>query len=101
MSTFKFRLPDLKNKSYANFEEKLTRDFAEQLKKLDASYVLEVIKTADTYDLRVREITLPVIYTIVCSISKVEVTINPNTMKDVKPEVTGLLFNFIVDYLEI
>jgi hypothetical protein len=101
MSTFKFRLPNLKNKSYTPFEEKLNGDFAAQLKKLDASYALEVDKTADTYGIRIRVVTLPVMYTIVCSISKVEVTINPNARKEIKPEITELLFNFIVDYLEI
>jgi len=101
MSIFKFRLPNLKNKSYASFEENLNSDFAEQLKKLDASYALEVVKTADTYEIRVRQISLPVMYTVVCTVSKVEVTINPNARKEIRPEVTGLLFNFIVDYLEI
>ncbi len=101
MSTFKFRLPNLKNKSYTPFEEKLNSDFAEQLKKLDANYNLEVDKTADTYGIRVRVISLPVMYTIVCSTSKVEVTINPNARKEIKSEITELLFNFIVDYLEI
>jgi hypothetical protein len=101
MSTFKFRLPNMKNKSYDPFEEKLNSIFAEQLKKLDTDYALEVDKTADTYGIRVRTIALPVMYTIVCSVSKVEVTINPNARKEIKPEVTELLFNFIVDYLEI
>jgi hypothetical protein len=101
ISTFKFRLPNLKNKSYTPFEEKLNSDFAENLKKLDASYALEVDKTADTYGIRIRVVSLPVMYTIVCSISKVEVTINPNVRKEIKPEITELLFNFISDYLEI
>ncbi|HTD39899.1 MAG TPA: hypothetical protein VK671_04705 [Mucilaginibacter sp.] len=101
MSTFKFRLPNLKNKSYTPFEEKLNSDFAAQLKKLDASYVLEVDKTADTYGIRIRVVSLPVMYTIVCTISKVEVTINPNARKEIRPEITELLFNFITDYLEI
>jgi hypothetical protein len=101
MSTFKFRLPNLKNKSYTPFEEKLNSDFAARLKKLDASYALEVDSTADTYGIRIRVVSLPVMYTIVCSISKVEVTINPNARKEIKPEITELLFNFIVDYLEI
>jgi hypothetical protein len=101
MSTFKFRLPNLKNNSYTPFEEKLTSDFAAQLKELDASYALEMDKTADVYGIRIRVISLPVMYTIVCSISKVEVTINPNARKEIKPEITELLFNFIVDYLEI
>jgi hypothetical protein len=100
MSTFKFRLPNLKNKSYTPFEEKLNSDFAAQLKKLDASYALEVDSAADTYGVRIRVVSLPVMYTIVCSISKVEVTINPNARKEIKPEITELLFNFIVDYLE-
>lgn len=101
ISTFKFRLPNLKNKSYTPFEDKLNSDFAENLKKLDASYALEVDKTADTYGIRIRVVSLPVMYTIVCSISKVEVTINPNVRKEIKPEITELLFNFILDYLEI
>jgi hypothetical protein len=101
MSTFKFRLPNLKSKPYTAFEDKLNGNFAEQLKKLDAGYILELEKTADTYGIRVRAITLPVMYTIVCSVSKVEVTINPNARKEIKPELTDLLFNFIVDYLEI
>ncbi|MES2113209.1 MAG: hypothetical protein V4577_30945 [Bacteroidota bacterium] len=101
MSTFKFRLPNLKNKSYSPFEEKLKSEFGGQLKKLDASYALEVDTTADTYGIRVRAVALPVMYTIVCSTSKVEVTINPNARKELKPEITELLFNFIVDYLEI
>ena len=101
MSTFKFRLPNLKNKPYTPFEEKLNSDFAAQLKGLDVNYALEVDKTADTYGIRIRIVSLPVMYTIVCTISKVEVTINPNARKEIRPEITELLFNFIVDYLEI
>jgi hypothetical protein len=101
MSTFKFRLPNLKNKSYTSFEERLNKDFAAQLKKMDATYALELDSTADTFGIRVRQIALPVMYTIVCSAAKVEVTINPNARKDIKPEITDLMFNFIVDYLEI
>jgi hypothetical protein len=101
MSTFKFRLPNLKNKSYTPFEERLNSDFAGQLKKLDPGYALEVDTTADTYGIRVRAVALPVMYTIASSTSKMEVTINPNARKETKPEITALLFNFIVDYLEI
>ena len=53
MSTLKFMLPNLKNTSYTPFEEKLNSDFAARLKKLDASYVLEVDSTADTYGIRI------------------------------------------------
>jgi hypothetical protein len=101
MSTLKFRLPNLKNKPYSTFEDKLNILFRHQLKALDEKYVLEIDSVADTYGIRVRTICLPVMYTIVCSISKIEVTINPNAKKEIKPEITDLLFTFIVDYLEI
>ena len=101
MSTFKFSLPNLNNKSYTPFEQKLNSDFAVQLKKLDSTYALEVDSTADTFGVRVRQIALPVMYTIICGTAKVEVTLNPNARKEIKPEVTDLMFTFIVDYLEI
>ncbi|MES2267488.1 MAG: hypothetical protein V4520_12055 [Bacteroidota bacterium] len=101
MSTFKFRLPNLHQKFYVAFEEKLNTVFGKALKELDPAYQLEIENTADTYGIRVRKIALPVMYTVICSASKIEVTINPNARKEIRPEITDLLFNFIVDYLEI
>ncbi|AMR29983.1 hypothetical protein A0256_00400 [Mucilaginibacter sp. PAMC 26640] len=71
MSTFKFRLPNLKNKVYSSFEEQLKSTFEETLKKVDKDFVLEIDSKADTYGIRVRKITLPVMYTIVCSASNI------------------------------
>lgn len=101
MSTFKFRLPNFHSKPYSTFEQQLKLVFGKTLKKLDVDYALEIDTTADTYGIRIRKISLPVMYTIVCSVSKIEVTINPNARKEIKPEITELLFSFIVDYLEI
>ncbi|AMR30012.1 hypothetical protein A0256_00570 [Mucilaginibacter sp. PAMC 26640] len=75
--------------------------FEETLNKVDKDFVLEIDSKADTYGIRIRKITLPVMYTILCSASKIEVTINPNARKEIKPEITDLLFSFLVDFLEI